>query len=466
MQNGKTDSNQQSMLDPSDDRIGLPGDPDCPHCRGVGYLRVDLPLGHPEFGKVEVCSCREQEVRQQIHERLFELSNLDRLRHLTFENFLPRGRSGLSPSESDSLELAYNQAKLFSSNLTGWLLLQGSFGCGKTHLAAAIANFVVEMGVPTLFITVPDVLDLLRGSFSSTETNYVSQFDQIRNAQLLILDDFGTQNATPWAQEKLFQIINHRYVNRMPTVITTNVPLDEIEDRIRSRLIDPELVTRVVISAPDYRNPAMDMGFHKISIQHESSDMTFETFDMRKDEGLPAGETNSLQRAYQEAHRFAENPSGWLIINGTYGCGKTHLAMAIANHISEKSTHPPIISIPKMLLFLRESFRPNSASSLGQRFEEIITAPVLILDDLGALHETAWVREQLFILFDHRYRSKLPTVITTYEYLVDMDERIVSRMKDTRLCKTVSITTRGYFDGKQTAGEDKYQGRRTKKSPR
>ena len=73
-----------------------------------------------------------------------------------------------------------------------------------------------------------------------------------------------------------------------------------------------------------------------------------------------------------------------------------------------------------MLHFLRESFRPNSASSLGQRFEEIITAPVLILDDLGALHGTAWVREQLFILFDHRYRSKLPTVITTYEYIADM----------------------------------------------
>ena len=57
-----------------------------------------------------------------------------------------------------------------------------------------------------------------------------------------MIDDLGTQNATPWAQEKLYQIFNYRYVNRLPTVVTTNQPLEEIEGRIHSRLRDPELV--------------------------------------------------------------------------------------------------------------------------------------------------------------------------------------------------------------------------------
>ena len=57
---------------------------------------------------------------------------------------------------------------------------------------------------------------------------------------LLVLDDFGTQNATGWAQEKLFQIVNYRYINKLSTVVTTNLALDEIEARIRSRLADPE----------------------------------------------------------------------------------------------------------------------------------------------------------------------------------------------------------------------------------
>ena len=70
-------------------------------------------------------------------------------------------------------------------------------------LAAAIANFAVEMGVPTLFLTVPDLLDMLRFSFDSEDTTFEARFNEIRNASLLVLDDFGTQNATGWAQEKL-----------------------------------------------------------------------------------------------------------------------------------------------------------------------------------------------------------------------------------------------------------------------
>ena len=63
------------------------------------------------------------------------------------------------------------------------------------------------MGVPTLFLTVPDLLDTLRFAYNDEDTTFEERFDEIRNAKLLVLDDFGTQNATGWAQEKLFQII-------------------------------------------------------------------------------------------------------------------------------------------------------------------------------------------------------------------------------------------------------------------
>jgi DNA replication protein DnaC len=69
------------------------------------------------------------------------MSNLDELSYLTFENFQPRGMIGLSPRQADSLEMAYNHAHQYAQSLKGWLLLQGGYGCGKTHLAAAIANF-------------------------------------------------------------------------------------------------------------------------------------------------------------------------------------------------------------------------------------------------------------------------------------------------------------------------------------
>ena len=121
------------------------------------------------------------------------------------------------------------------------------------------------MGVPTLFLTVPDLLDTLRFSFDSEETTFEDRFDEIRNSSLLILDDFGTQNATSWAQEKLFQIINYRYINKLPLVITTNLSIEEIEPRIRSRMQDPDLVSFIKILAPDYRRPADEVGHLELS---------------------------------------------------------------------------------------------------------------------------------------------------------------------------------------------------------
>ena len=234
------------------------GDPNCPHCGGLGYLRIEVPLGHPDFGKLQICTCRQGRVSQQVHRRLFALSNLDELCHLTFENFQPRGRIGLRPLQADSLERAYNHARQFAQSLNGWLFIQGPYGCGKTHLAAAIANFAVGLGVPTLFLTIPDLLDSLRFAWEDPEATFEQRFEEIRRAPLLVLDDFGTQNATAWAQEKLFQILNHRYINRLPTVVTTNLDLLDIEDRIASRLKDPELVVYVYIDATDFRNPTDD----------------------------------------------------------------------------------------------------------------------------------------------------------------------------------------------------------------
>jgi len=78
-------------------------------------------------------------------------------------------------------------------------------------------------------------------------------FEKIKKAPVLILDDFGEQSVTPWAQEKLYQLINYRYNARLATVITTCLSLDEIEGRISSRMVDPSLSLVLNIMAPDYR---------------------------------------------------------------------------------------------------------------------------------------------------------------------------------------------------------------------
>jgi DNA replication protein DnaC len=433
-----------SSTEPQTNNRDLPGDPNCPFCHGVGYLRRDLPVGHPDFGKLEICTCRMVEISQQVRQRLFSLSNLSQLKDLTFDNFNPRGRIGLWPQQADSLERAYNQAKRFSQSLKGWLLLQGGYGCGKTHLAAAIANFAVSMGVPTLFITVPDLLDTLRFAYQDQDTTFENRFEDIRTAGLLVLDDFGTQNATAWAQEKLFQILNYRYINHLPLVVTTNLAIEEIEGRIRSRLEDPDLVTMLRILAPDYRNPAGDSGHPELSSLELMNNRTFASFDLRTEEGIPTQDLKSLEKALRAARRFAEKPQGWLVFTGTYGCGKTHLAAAIANYQADLGSPPLFVVVPDLLDHLRATFAPTSSVSLDRRFEAVRKAYLLILDDLGTQSMTPWVREKLYQLFNYRYIAELPTVITTADKVDEMDPRLRSRMLDRRICTIYGITAPAY----------------------
>ena len=91
-------------------------------------------MGDPRFGKLEICVCRQRDVSEQVRERLYSLSRLDELKGLTFATFQPRGRNGLGEMQASSIERAFNQAQHYAKNLNGWLLLQGGYGAGKTHL--------------------------------------------------------------------------------------------------------------------------------------------------------------------------------------------------------------------------------------------------------------------------------------------------------------------------------------------
>jgi DNA replication protein DnaC len=441
----KMSSQDSSKIDPG--TASYAGDPKCKICGGVGYLRRDLPVGHPEFGRIQICACREGQLKQQVRNDLYQMSNLDELTHLTFENFEPRGQIGMGPAQADSLERAYNHARQFAGKLEGWLVLQGNYGSGKTHLAAAVANFVVDIGVPTLFLTVPDLLDSLRFSYNNPESSFEERFEDIRRSPLLIMDDFGTENATPWAQEKLFQILNYRYINNLPLLITTNLSLNQLEGRIRSRLQDPELVTRVNILAPDYRRPMDDTGHSELSSLAMLSERTFGNFSLRENENLEKEERKKLESAFKAAQKFAENPQGWLVLQGDYASGKTHLAAAIANYRSGEGIPPLFIMVPDLLDHLRATFSPESTVSYDRRFDEVKTTPLLVLDDLGTQSMTPWVKEKLYQLFNYRYNGGLSTVITTADTLSEIDPRIRSRMLDRRICRIYAITAPPYRGG-------------------
>ena len=226
----------------------------CRICRGAGYYTLDVPVGDPNFGVLIACACKQSEKEQRAYDRLRQMSNLDPFFDKTFENFDPNVHG---------VARAFKRAREFSRQPKGWLVLFGSYGCGKTHLAAAIANEALNQHIQVLFAVVPDLLDHLRHTFGpSSEIDYDSRFESIREARLLILDDLGTENTTAWAREKLYQIINHRYNYHLPTVITSNREPREIEPRIFSRMSDRALSEEIIlIEAGDYRQVSVTQRF-------------------------------------------------------------------------------------------------------------------------------------------------------------------------------------------------------------
>jgi DNA replication protein DnaC len=218
----------------------------CPHCGGTGFYKKAVPYGHPDFARLFPCVCKLAEQEQRDAARLLEISNLAAFLDKTFETFNPN---------VPGVRRAYLRAQEYARHPRGWLILFGNYGCGKTHLAAAIANQLLQNHYRVLFAVVPDLLDHLRSTFGpSSEIEYDQRFEDIREADVLILDDLGTENTTPWAREKLFQIINHRYNFALPTVITSNRKPEEIDPRIFSRMSDRALCEEhIIIDAADYR---------------------------------------------------------------------------------------------------------------------------------------------------------------------------------------------------------------------
>lgn len=235
------------LPEPVESRALQPARARCPHCKGAGYLRANVNFGHPNFGKPIPCSCKITETKEKRRAQLREMSNLDAYQDRNFKTFRP---------QLPGVYEAYGAALEFAQDPQGWLLLVGPNGCGKTHLGLAIAHQRLEAGDVVLFSVVPDLLDHLRAAFAPNATEVYDQlFSKMREAGVLILDDLGAQQSSQWAKEKLFQLLNYRYNMSMPTVITANPKgLQDIDERIRSRLGDISLVRRVNMNqAHDYR---------------------------------------------------------------------------------------------------------------------------------------------------------------------------------------------------------------------
>lgn len=431
---------RRTAQEPMTTDINMP----CPRCGGTGFLRLDVPVGDPGFGKLIACGCRTSEIEAGRASRLRELSQLGPLQTKRFEAFRPeRGSSAYS---RDALTAALRIAREYAADPRGWLVFSGPSGSGKTHLAAAITNVVLDREEGALWVFVPDFLDHLRTTFNPHgDISYDDFFSTVRDAPLLILDDLGSHSSSSWAEEKLYQILAHRYDAQLPTVVTTTKLLDSFDGRVRSRLTDPDIsqVVAVVGYASEVISRLMGLSYELIRR------MTFDTFDpqpynleeaRRHDPPYNLAQQTGIVRSYvQDAQQ-----QKWLVLLGIHGCGKTHLAAAMANYRLQRGLPTLFIVTPDLLDALRSTFGNDTSGSYDKVFYEVRSTPFLILDDFGQQSSTAWAKEKLYQVLNYRYNAQLPTVITSNQTLETMDAPLQSRMSDREYCGVLMISAPDY----------------------
>ena len=416
-----------------------PTPPACPRCLDVGFVRRRVPLGHPDFGRAVPCGCVEHEEAAERTARLERYSNLGLLRRMTFATLLPQGRSP-DPQHQERFGRALAAARRYAEAPEGWLALLGRSGAGKTHLAAAVANRCIERGQPVLFIVVPDLLDHLRAAYRPDAAEpYDRLFDQVRGAPLLVLDDLGAQAGTPWAAEKLYQIVNHRYNAQLPTVFTSSLPLEELDERLRTRLSDPTFSQVCLLEEAGGPGRAQTVDVLSLPLMRQMTFKTFTPLPLSHDPREP----NNLVRAFDIAREQAERPDGWLVLLGDTGAGKTHLAAAIAHRWRELGRATEFVVVPDLLDRIRAGVRDDDSDQF-RLLEQIRTSPHLVLDDLGVHQATPWAQEKLFQILNYRYNGRLPTVITIGRPLEELPDAWVSRMHDDKVSLLFHIQAPDY----------------------
>lgn len=412
----------------------------CPLCEGARFVRVTTDPTDPRFGRPQPCECARYEEPNERRARLLRYSRLGPFQRLTFATLIDAGRSN-----DERLQRSYREAvrvvRRFAEAPEGWLVLVGPHGSGKTHLAAAVASDAIEHGRAALFLGVADLLDELRAGYDDdAEVGYDAQLEQVKTAPLLILDDLDAYAQTAWAREKFFQIVSYRFNAALPTVFTAVKPPTEIDERLSSRLVDPAMSQVVELAHGDAAPRYVHIGAMN---RERLARFTFDDFTP-SGIGLKGAQRTSLEAAYRDALKWARDPEGWLVLTGGTGCGKTHLAAAIANVRLDDGQRVAFATVPDLLDELRATYAPDAPRRYDQLFKSLLEAEVLILDDLGAQKSSPWAEEKLYQLLNHRHVARALTVVTTNKRLGDLEPRIASRLADTEVSLLRDITAPDY----------------------
>ncbi|MBQ9227187.1 MAG: ATP-binding protein [Eubacterium sp.] len=220
----------------------------CPHCEDKGFIGGRM------------CACHKQLLKDIMRREVSRFAPLERCTFDTFDlNYYsdtPLENSVIPRQRAEKIsDAAFRYAQGFQRGSKNILFL-GSTGLGKTHLSLAIANVVINSGLSVCYGTSQNICDDLRNEMFGRDNGLDYTKDKVLQADLLIIDDLGTEIENQYNTATLYNIINCRILSGRPTVISTNYDFDELLDkydqRITSRL-NGEYVKMTLVGT-DIRN--------------------------------------------------------------------------------------------------------------------------------------------------------------------------------------------------------------------
>lgn len=206
--------------------------PVCPHCGDTGYIGSSM------------CRCLQQlcalEQQKELGSAFRGGESLENFRLDYYSNtVIPQVKASARSVMEKNLNHCREYARLFSHG-AGNLLLFGSTGLGKTHLALAIGSAVGAQGYSVCYETAISLFDKLQKARFTPNEETVSQADRLGNCDLLIVDDLGTEMPGQFVTAALYGLLNQRLISGKPMIITTNLTVEETSNRyspqISSRL--------------------------------------------------------------------------------------------------------------------------------------------------------------------------------------------------------------------------------------
>ena len=146
-----------------------------------------------------------------------------------------------SPKQREALEMTTEYVNNIDALRSGRsLVMSGTVGVGKTHLAAAIVNSVIKIENNTcaIYVTARDMIRCVRGTWGMRDGSEISVIERYATTPMLVIDEIGVQYGTDSEMISMFEIIDKRYGNQLPTVFISNLPLKEMTALLGDRIID------------------------------------------------------------------------------------------------------------------------------------------------------------------------------------------------------------------------------------